>query len=320
MFGPQRVIIQNKRIKYDFELNRSITIIRGDSATGKTALVDMVREYENEGSDSAIQLSSEKHCCVLEGAKWQSLLKDISDSIVFIDEGNNFVSSKEFATAIQGSSNYYVIVTRESLETLPYSVDEIYGIRNEGKYGGLKQTYNQLYRIYSKPQTNNISPEVVLTEDSNSGFEFFDAISEDVECISAEGKSNIFKKLTELSSDKNILIVADGAAFGSQMEKVMDYLIVNNNFTLYLPESFEWLILSSGILEDTEIKSILESPSKYIDSVKYISWERYFTSLLVEKSKNTYLKYNKKKLNPSYLQPSVKKAILNVMKGIALKK
>ena len=195
MFGPQKIVIQNKRIKYDFELNRSITIIRGDSATGKTALVDMVREYENQGSDSGIQLFAEKHCCVLEGSKWQSLINNISDSIVFIDEGNNFVSSKDFASAIQGSSNYYVIVTRESLETLPYSVDEIYGIRSEGKYGGIKQTYNQMYRIYSKPDNQNVSPKLIITEDSNSGFEFFNAVSGDSHCISADGKSNIFKKL-----------------------------------------------------------------------------------------------------------------------------
>jgi hypothetical protein len=30
-----------------------------------------------------------------------------------------------------------VIVTRESLEALPISVDEIYGIKSSGKYGGL---------------------------------------------------------------------------------------------------------------------------------------------------------------------------------------
>lgn len=54
---------------------------------------------------------------------------------------------------------------------------------------------------------------------------------------------------------------------------------------LYLPESFEWLILSSRILNDSEIDKILEVPSDYIDSEKYFSWERFFTELLIEKSK-----------------------------------
>lgn len=73
----------------------------------------------------------------------------LENTIIFIDEGNSFVSSKEFVKVMQDSSNYYVIVTRESLATLPYAVDEIYGIRNSGKYGNLKQTYNEMYRIES---------------------------------------------------------------------------------------------------------------------------------------------------------------------------
>ncbi len=44
MRGKHRVIVSTKRLKYDFELRRNLTIIRGDSATGKTTLVDMIQE------------------------------------------------------------------------------------------------------------------------------------------------------------------------------------------------------------------------------------------------------------------------------------
>lgn len=49
MRGSHRIIVQNKRLRYDFEVKRNITVIRGDSATGKTALVDMIREYSENG-------------------------------------------------------------------------------------------------------------------------------------------------------------------------------------------------------------------------------------------------------------------------------
>lgn len=42
-----------------------------------------------------------------------------------------------------------VIVTRENLPNLPYSVNEIYGIHTSGKYHDLKRTYNEMYQIYS---------------------------------------------------------------------------------------------------------------------------------------------------------------------------
>ena len=49
----------------------------------------------------------------------------MKDSIVFIDEGNDFVMGDTFAAAIQKTDNYYVIVTRERIPSLPYSVEEI---------------------------------------------------------------------------------------------------------------------------------------------------------------------------------------------------
>ena len=148
MVGAYRVIVQNKKIKFDFEIRRNITILRGDSATGKTTLVEMIQEYEELGSDSGITLQCERNCAVLSGRQWEKQLAGLSQSIVFVDEGNVFTASKEFAAAIQKTDNYYVIVTRESLPALPYSVEEIYGIRTSGKYGTLKQSYHELYRIY----------------------------------------------------------------------------------------------------------------------------------------------------------------------------
>ena len=143
MKGKHRIIVSTKRLKYDFELRRNLTIIRGDSATGKTTLVDMIREYVNNPSGTPVELVCDKKCYVLEGSLWKGQLGEISDSIVFIDEGNEFIRTEEFAGTIQKTDNYYVIVSRESLPTLPYSVEEIYGIRTSGKYGTLKQIYHR---------------------------------------------------------------------------------------------------------------------------------------------------------------------------------
>ena len=170
MIGKHRIIVQNKRVKYDFEVRRNITIIRGDSATGKTSLIEMIREYNELEEDSGVELQCDKNCVALSGINWKIQLEAISDSIVFIDEGNAFVMSKEFATMVQDSDNYYVLVTRQSIPTLPYSVNEIYGIRVSGKYASLKQKYNEFYHIYGKNSFDRqFEPQIVLTEDSNSG-------------------------------------------------------------------------------------------------------------------------------------------------------
>ena len=196
MKGKYLITIKNNVLQYQFEIRRNITIIKGDSATGKTTLIDMIREYYDNGEQSGVTLHCKKTCVVLEGRQWKVLLENIHDSIVFIDEGNQFITSDEFSTVLKQSDNYYVIVTREALPNLPYSVDEIYGIKSSGKYGSLQQTYQEFYRIYGDVNNSvQFNPDIVIVEDSNAGFDFFNAVAENKhwKALSASGKSNIYK-------------------------------------------------------------------------------------------------------------------------------
>ncbi|MBQ9395283.1 MAG: translation initiation factor 2 [Proteobacteria bacterium] len=320
MKGIHRIIVQNKRVRYDFELRRNITVVRGDSATGKTTLIEMIREYANNGASSSIELICDKACFILDGSTWQGQLAVMKDSIVFIDEGNSFILTNEFASSIQKTDNYYVIVTRESLPNLPYSVEEIYGIRLSGKYGHLKQVYNEFYQLYGKQHPlEEIRPDILMSEDSNSGYQFFSGVvSDDIICISANGKSNILTKLKTCTPDKLILVIADGAAFGPEMNRITLYMHENNNIRLFLPESFEWLILDSGLINSSELTKILTSPSDYIESSEYFSWERFFTHLLIDLTKDNHLQYSKSKLNASYLSNNVKNLIIRGISNIQL--
>ena len=108
------------------------------------------------------------------------------------------------------------------------------------------------------------------------------------------------------------------AAFGSEMEKLVQLIKEHPNIKLYLPESFEWLILCSGLIEGHNVSGQLKHPEEYIESKIYFSWERYFTAQLVELTQESFLKYAKKQLNPAYVQGKIMDKILNVMKGIEI--
>ena len=136
--------------------------------------------------------------------------------------------------------------------------------------------------------------------------------------VSANGKSNIFAEVVQNINEEKILVIADGAAFGPEMNRMAKIIQERENIALYLPESFEWIILKSGVSGDREVREILKAPQNYIDSGKYFSWERYFTALLIEKTKDSYLKYTKKRLNPVYLQEGLKNRICGQMEGIEL--
>lgn len=150
MKGKYSVFVQNNRLRYEFTISRNITIIRGDSATGKTTLLDLLNAYDRDGDSSGVLVKCEVPCVVIGGQRWEENLQFIHNSIVFIDECNRFIKSEDFAVRVKESDNYFVIVTRDDLPNLPYSVKEIYGIRESCKYAGLKQVYNEFYCFAGK--------------------------------------------------------------------------------------------------------------------------------------------------------------------------
>lgn len=128
MKGKHKVIVQNNKLHYEFEIKRNITIIQGDSATGKTTLINMIRQAANLGASSGVDVICDVPCRTLEGQDWKLILENLSNHILFIDEENAFINTEEFAASIKQSDNYFVLITRENLYNLPYSVEEIYGM------------------------------------------------------------------------------------------------------------------------------------------------------------------------------------------------
>ncbi len=317
MKGKHKVVVQNRSVRFSFELERNINIVRGDSATGKTTLINLIADYQSQGDLSGVQLSCDKECVVMSGLKktWESFLNGVKDSIVFIDEGEVYPSSKEFASFIKNTDNYYVIVTRNNLFNLPYSVDAIFEIKRSGKYGKLQRTYNSFKRMYG----DNIigdhylrGCEEVIVEDSKAGFMFYDKVCDDVNvrCISSGGKGNIFQTVVN-SKSSALLVIADGAAFGPEMDNVYG-ISKKRGIDLFLPECFEWLILSSGIIKNEAVARIIEMPCNFIESSVFFSWEIFFTDCLIKFSKGKSYQYNKRELNKYYLS---KKSIEKILKN-----
>ena len=199
MKGKHRVIIETKRIKYDFIIKRNITIIKGDSATGKTTLVNLLSEYSRLHDKSGITLQSDVKFIVFSPPKdiWKIELNAINDSIVFIDEENTFIHSIEFSQAIRNSTNYYVIITREPLKELPYSIKEIYEIRTSGKYHYPEKIYHEFYAIYKEIPNFQTSKNqrILIVEDKKAGFQFFSKLSNYY--ISEPAKTKILSVIPE---------------------------------------------------------------------------------------------------------------------------
>lgn len=127
MKGEYKLIVSNNKIKYNLSFKRGITIIKGESATGKTELMRLIQMYQRNGASSGVKVDCDVPCQAI----WRSLedaisvIRSAKNEILFFDETDRFVLTQEFASVVKGCDCYIVIINRETLDNLAYSVREI---------------------------------------------------------------------------------------------------------------------------------------------------------------------------------------------------
>lgn len=308
MKGSYHFRVKSKKALFEFSIRRNITVIKGESATGKTTLLHMLYEYLRVGRESGYTVISDADYYVYlrkeVGRDWKDALFALEDTIIFIEENNDFVFTKEFAEFVKNSGNYFVLINRAPLKMLPYSIHEIYEIITDGSRTDVRESYHCLKELYSNyPVIENNRLQTIIAEDSNSGYQFFSKVFINADVISSNGNSNILNCVRK-SEGNDTLVIVDGAAFGAMVENCLEYFSTKSSqrIAIWMPESFEYLILKSGLFPSGELSEILEATSDYVECKKYESWERFFTELLVEMTSETPYKYTKHILNDYYLQ------------------
>lgn len=304
MKGKHRVEVKFSNLHYVLELKRKYTIILGDTGSGKTSLYSLLVEKLRLNS-RLVKIHSDVNIGL--GNNLYDVKEHGNDyGVMFLEEGN-YLTSKEMGTFTRSSSSYFVIFSRYPLKNLSYSINEIYVI--DEVYSGKKRR-KYLKPYYDLSSSLTFRPDIIVTEDKKSGNIFFSKTQmKDTQVLSACGKDNVLTFVRKLMSDKdNILVVADGAACGGnsdEFQSLIDYAsMYNKKLAIFTPESFEFILLSSSIFDDADIRDKLERTYLYADSLEFLTWERYYTWLIKQLIReNGYLDidmdYKKSKL-PKY--------------------
>ena len=84
MTGKYEIRIENRSLVYEFTIRRNITVIRGNSATGKTTLISSNAECISAGGKTRIYrllLENKDRCCLIiaDGAAFGSEMEKIYD-------------------------------------------------------------------------------------------------------------------------------------------------------------------------------------------------------------------------------------------------
>lgn len=309
MKGKYSFIIQDKYVRYEFEIRRNVTVLYGDSGTGKSTLVEMVMELHSHKAKGTLKCNMAElvvGCNGMDEVADYILISTSKGKIIFIDGECGYVRSKWFSDEVGKGENYFFIITRNDMDMIAYSVREMYQIKSE-RHG--KQMVNTLERRYVESDSDGSAiPDVVVCEDRCSGYEAMGRIfCCDVQ--SAEGNSSVCSVARGLNKQgKGIYCIVDGAAYGAFVGEMMRLVRGKAGSGAYVGimmwESFEWAVLDvirhSRDIGET-FSMMLDEPWEYCDSRKFKSWERYFTYLLGLVCDKGVLgipfKYSKKKLD-----------------------
>ena len=143
MVAEHSIMVQSGRgIQYKFNIHRKYTVIRGDSATGKTTLVRMI---EDATVRKTADISCDVPCVVLPDMNWEINMDAFAESIVFIDEDHPALTTgKKLAEKMFSSDNCFVIISRDKRPWISYSYKEIYEIKSSGKFHRLERIYGDM--------------------------------------------------------------------------------------------------------------------------------------------------------------------------------
>lgn len=258
MCNLNEVVVKDYRsgVSYRFNIVSKYTIICGDSGTGKSVLIDMIRRAtvlaNKRSKRPAYSIYSRFNFAVLTDdssalGNWRVVLDNArSDTVVCIDEDFSDLLDLEFQKAVTTSEALFIIVSRKSLIGIPYGVSDIFEVVSDlsGKHHYLQSILKHKYypiANLSVASLYNYKFTCLVTEDSKSGYQFFNSFLKNVRTVA--GKSNV---CGDIKRSHNTLYCIDGFGFGSEILRISVYLNnINNSNGILDINSFEDMILRS---------------------------------------------------------------------------
>lgn len=281
--------IRYKEYDVNLKLRNKITVLRGDSATGKTKLVELITAIDSLGRTDIIESSRD---IIPLGPKNTG---PFLDNKIYITDEVNSSTSVDFARNIKECNSNFIIINRDSLYSLNYGAFDIYDmVKLRGKITAFKRYENiENKNIFNKNAQN-------LLEDPKSGYQFYSSILKDVK--STNGASNIVNFLSR-GITQNIIL--DEYSIGPYFDNI-EKLSRENDIGLLMQGSFEDL-LNKSLFKVSETEYTLRNVSGLEQSAE-LKCKNNFSEI--------FKSYNKSKLNNWILEKPQKEVVLEKLREI----
>lgn len=171
MNGRFEIALSTKRLCYEITVERKISVIVGNSGTGKTILIDLIdrylRDIELAGTSDITLKINDKNATdndieVAPLRRFYDFIKDMSGKIIFIDEDSAYINNPRFAGLVKNRDNYYIIIARDKIINLPFSAKALFKFIVDDNSTNIVKN---IATPYYKDSIENFTPNRIITED-----------------------------------------------------------------------------------------------------------------------------------------------------------
>lgn len=276
--------VKTSSIDVSIESEEKYVFISGFSGAGKSLFISEVERIVEVGNDAENLIESDLKYYIINNKTMLDTIEGLIESskkpILFL--ADEFLAAK-VTMAIANKNACCICVTRKPPKNINYSYKCLYQANRDDR-GVTVIRQKELFEHIN----SNIKYDIILTEDSKAGYEYLSKTLDNIEIISALGKSNIKNKLMKLEN-KNTIIFADAAGIGSNIGSIIkeSLRIKKKGYAAHfvLPECFEQLLVESEMLNKYEKKKF---------NYCYNNLETFYEMELSRLTKGTILEYNHK--------------------------
>jgi hypothetical protein len=240
---------------YHFKIHEKISILTGDSGTGKTRVAQSVSDQSKSLLGSRLEIA-----CSEKGLKC-TLLKDYRNEhsldlqeflknkyVIFVDGNNSFLNYSNVNELIENSPSYFVIIKRH-LNKVKVSYKTAYALE-------VSETRHEAVNLVDFDKDAYAEPDKILVEGTKGSFSFFTKVFKhcSAEIISFGDKSNAANAI-QACKGRKVLVIFDGCGIGQTL--LMNHkLLMQDNVQCFVEDSPEWRCLTSKLDLNRSFKDI----------------------------------------------------------------
>ena len=226
------------KFKVRHEIHNKFSILTGNSGIGKTTIWDFI--YGSLIIQNDIIVKSPKSIIALDRNVTVETLALYSDNIIALDEDAQILHLPNTASLLTQSNNYFMIVTRKMLKSLPVALNDYRTVEYDN---GVYQTV-PIFKQENKRYFSSVKR--VLTEDSDAGLIFLQRYG--IYCESSNGNASLAHKVK-----KDDLVVFDASAIA------MFYSTLSNKINKKGAQQLDWNSFENYVLSQQPFNNFFRS-------------------------------------------------------------